>query len=61
MGQMSLAVGALSYAGQFDIMATADGDAYPDLDVFAAAARSELEELADATGLRKPDAQIRSK
>jgi diacylglycerol O-acyltransferase / wax synthase len=37
-----LGVGALSYAGAFNIGVVADRDAYPDLDVFVAAARKEL-------------------
>jgi len=49
MGKMTLGVGALSYAGQFNIMAVADRDACPDLGVFAAAAQHELQALAEAT------------
>jgi diacylglycerol O-acyltransferase / wax synthase len=37
-----LGVGALSYAGAFNIGIVADRDAYPDLDVFVAGARQEL-------------------
>jgi diacylglycerol O-acyltransferase / wax synthase len=51
---VSIGVGALSYAGQFNIMAIADQDACPDLDVFAASAQDELQALAAATGPR-PD------
>jgi WS/DGAT/MGAT family acyltransferase len=40
-----LGVGALSYAGTFCIGVVADQDAYPDLDVFTAAARDELHAL----------------
>jgi diacylglycerol O-acyltransferase len=40
-----LGVGALSYAGQFNIGVVADQDAYPDLDVFMAGAREELQTL----------------
>jgi WS/DGAT/MGAT family acyltransferase len=40
-----LGVAALSYAGQLAIGVTADSDAYPDLDVFVAAARDELRKL----------------
>jgi hypothetical protein len=39
-------VGALSYAGQFNIMVVADRVICPDLDVFAASAQSELQALA---------------
>lgn len=49
MGKATLGVGALSYAGQFNIMAVADHDACPDLDAFAAAARDELRALAAST------------
>jgi hypothetical protein len=42
IGRVSLGVGALSYAGQFNVAAVADRDAYPDLDVFVAGARNEL-------------------
>ena len=47
MGTVSLGVGALSYAGQFNVAVIADRDAHPDLDVFAAGARTELATLAD--------------
>jgi WS/DGAT/MGAT family acyltransferase len=40
-----LGVGALSYAGQFTVGVVADRDAYPDLDVFMAGAREQLQEL----------------
>ena len=40
-----LGVGALSYAGQFDVGVVADRDAYPDLDVFLAGACEELVSL----------------
>jgi diacylglycerol O-acyltransferase len=49
MGKATLGVGALSYAGQFNVMAVADHDACPDLDVFADAARDELRALAAST------------
>jgi len=42
LGKVSLGVGALSYAGQLDVTAVADGDACPDLEVFAAGVRDEL-------------------
>jgi WS/DGAT/MGAT family acyltransferase len=44
-GSVSLGVGALSYAGQLNISVVADRDGYPDLDVFAAAVRDELQVL----------------
>jgi diacylglycerol O-acyltransferase len=46
IGKVSLGVGAMSYAGQFNITAVADKDAYPDLDIFAAAVRDELRAFA---------------
>jgi hypothetical protein len=46
IGKVSLAVGAMSYAGQFNLMAIADKDAYPDIDVFAASAEDELRAIA---------------
>jgi diacylglycerol O-acyltransferase / wax synthase len=46
IAKVSLAVGALSYAGQFNIMAVADRDICPDLDVFVASAHNELDALA---------------
>jgi diacylglycerol O-acyltransferase / wax synthase len=46
-----LGVGALSYAGTFNIGVVADRDAYPDLDVFAAGARKELHALGGSTYL----------
>jgi diacylglycerol O-acyltransferase / wax synthase len=48
IGKVSLAVGAMSYAGQFNIMAVADKDAYPDIDVFSTAAEDELRALAES-------------
>jgi hypothetical protein len=48
IGKVSLAVGAMSYAGQFNVMAVADKDAYPDIDVFTASAENELRTLAAA-------------
>ncbi len=44
-----LGVGALSYAGAFNIGVVADRDAYPDLDVFVAGAREELDTLGVST------------
>jgi len=35
-----------TYAGQFNVMAVGDADAYPDIDVFTASARNELHALA---------------
>jgi diacylglycerol O-acyltransferase len=48
LGNVTLGVGALSYAGRFEVLAVADADIYPDLDVFAAGAAAELQGLAAA-------------
>jgi diacylglycerol O-acyltransferase len=53
IANVSLGVGALSYAGQFNITAVADQDAYPDLDVFTASAQNELRTLAEADDRRR--------
>lgn len=45
IGKVSLGVGAISYAGQFNIAAVADRDACPDIDVFVAGVRNELRAL----------------
>ena len=45
VGRVSLAVGAMSYAGQFNIMVVADRDAHPDLDLFVKGAQDELRDL----------------
>ena len=45
VGNVSLGVGAVSYAGQFGILAVADGDGYPDLDTFARSAGEEIRAL----------------
>jgi diacylglycerol O-acyltransferase len=52
IGKVSLGVGAMSYAGQFNITAVADLDGYPDIDVFAAGIRDELQALANAMGVK---------
>jgi len=52
IAKVSLGVGALSYAGQFNIMAVADRDTCPDLGVFAASARDELRALAASAPAR---------
>jgi diacylglycerol O-acyltransferase len=48
MGNVSLGVGALSYAGQFNITVVADRDTYPDLDTFVAGMRDHLAALCPA-------------
>ena len=52
IANVSLGVGALSYAGQFSVMAVADRDACPDLDVFAARCREDLREITALTSAR---------
>jgi hypothetical protein len=51
IANVSLGVGALSYAGQLNITAVADRDACPDLDVFAASSDDELRALAASTSV----------
>jgi diacylglycerol O-acyltransferase / wax synthase len=46
IGNMTLGIGALSYAGQFNITVVADRDRCPDADVFVEGVRGSLEELA---------------
>ncbi|HEU4330699.1 MAG TPA: wax ester/triacylglycerol synthase domain-containing protein [Lapillicoccus sp.] len=50
LGNVTLGVGALSYAGRFDVLAVADADLHPDLDVFAAAAEAEVRVLGALCG-----------
>jgi len=45
IGKVPLGVGALSYAGQFNIMVVADREACPDLDIFTASLEEELRVL----------------
>jgi diacylglycerol O-acyltransferase / wax synthase len=47
-GNLTLGVGALSYAGQFNITAVADHDACPDVEVFADGVRDALRSLTAA-------------
>lgn len=42
IGNVTIGVGALSYAGQFNIAVVTDRDAVPDADVFVTAAEGEL-------------------
>jgi WS/DGAT/MGAT family acyltransferase len=46
MGNLTLVVAALSYAGQLNLTAVADRDGCPDVDVFAQGVRSALDDLA---------------
>ncbi len=52
LGNLSVGVGALSYAGQFNLTAVADRELCPDLEVFAEGARRSLKALADSVGAR---------
>jgi WS/DGAT/MGAT family acyltransferase len=52
VGSVSLGVGALSYAGQFNITVVADADWYPDLDAFTDAFEEALRDLDPPTGTR---------
>ena len=59
IGNVSLGVGALSYADRFAIMVVADRDACPDLDVFAAGLRDELAALRKEMSAAAPQPQRR--
>jgi diacylglycerol O-acyltransferase len=48
MGNLTLVVAVLSYAGQLNVTAVADPDGCPDLEVFAHGVRSALDELAQS-------------
>ena len=52
MGNVTLGVGALSYAGAFQVLAEGDAALYPDLGLFAAAAADEVRVLAAARPVR---------
>ena len=54
LGNISVGVGALSYAGQFNITSVADRETCPDLDVFVQGARRSLDALAGAVVSRPP-------
>jgi WS/DGAT/MGAT family acyltransferase len=45
LGNVSLGIGALSYAGQFNITVVADRDGCPDAEVFVKGVRASLDEL----------------
>ncbi len=50
MGNLTLVVAALSYAGQINITAAADQDSCPDVEVFADGVRSALYDLEQSVG-----------
>jgi WS/DGAT/MGAT family acyltransferase len=52
LGNVALGVGALSYAGQFNLTAVADRDICPDLEVFVEGVRRSLEALAEGVRAR---------
>jgi diacylglycerol O-acyltransferase / wax synthase len=58
MANVSVGVGALSYAGQFNLTAVADRELCPDLEVFADGARRSLDALAASVGVHA-DARVR--
>lgn len=45
LGNQVIGVAAISYAGQFNIMVTANRGACPDLDLFAACLRDDMDAL----------------
>lgn len=49
MGNVSIGVGALSYAGQLSLTVVADRDACPDLERFVEGVRNSLDALAEST------------
>jgi diacylglycerol O-acyltransferase / wax synthase len=48
LGNITLAVGVLSYAGQLNLTAVADRDSCADVEVFAQGVRSALDDLAQS-------------
>jgi diacylglycerol O-acyltransferase len=57
IGNITLGVGALSYAGQFNITVVADRDACPDVDVFADGVRDALDDLAASVSMTSAGAR----
>lgn len=49
---LSLGIGALSYADQFNITAVADRDTCPDVNTFATEVRNTLDALTTSTAAR---------
>jgi diacylglycerol O-acyltransferase len=54
MGNLTLVVAAVSYAGQLNLTAVADRDACPDVEVFAQGVRAALDDLAGAVLVPAP-------
>lgn len=50
IGNEPLGVGAMSYAGRFNIAVTADADAFPDLEIFTNGLERELRSLCGSAG-----------
>ena len=48
MGNLTLVVAVLSYAGQLNLTAVADRDCCPDLELFTQGVRTALDELAQS-------------
>jgi diacylglycerol O-acyltransferase / wax synthase len=53
-GNLTLGVGALSYTGQLSLIAVADRDACPDVEVFADGVRGALQTLAASVSVAVP-------
>lgn len=51
IGNITLGIGVLSYAGQFNITVVADRDACPDVEVFASGVRETLQSLAGSVSM----------
>lgn len=49
LGTVTLAIGGMSYAGQFNAMVVADAKSYPDIDTFTRCAQEELCTLAEVS------------
>jgi hypothetical protein len=60
MGNLTLVVGVLSYAGQLNLTAVADRDSCPDLGVFAQGMRSAFDDLARSVPVPAPRAARQS-
>ncbi len=60
IGNVALGVGALSYAGQFNITIVADAEAVPDVDTFASGMRGALHTLSASRSTRQATAGISS-
>jgi hypothetical protein len=51
LGNVSLGIGALSYAGQFNITVVADRDGCPDAGIFVAGIQASLDELSQPAAM----------